>query len=141
MKAIAQFQWLYILYVVAGIVIGILGIRATILLVKGKQNAEKSALITLVLGILTGGIHMFTSRENLINQYLSRRSINAPDSFPIDQLVLTDYINLPSLNLYRAGFLKLFKRASHHFADCADPRSQIILCQSLRAAPIQLILG
>ena len=62
MKALASFQWLYILYVIAGIVIGILGIRATILLAKGKQNAEKSALISLVLGILTGIIHIFTSR-------------------------------------------------------------------------------
>ena len=62
MKAIASFQWLYILYVIVGVAIGILGIRATIKLIKGGQNAEKSVLLVLILGIVTGGIHMITSR-------------------------------------------------------------------------------
>jgi hypothetical protein len=59
---IADFQWLYILYVLIGIALGIMGIRATIGLIKGKENAERYSLIVLVAGVVVGAIHMFTSR-------------------------------------------------------------------------------
>lgn len=62
MEAIAQFQWLYILYVLAFVALGIMGIRATIALVRGKENAYRDTLIVLVLGLLVGVIHMATSR-------------------------------------------------------------------------------
>ena len=38
MVGLAPFQWLYILFVLAGIAIGILGIRAVVLLVRGKEQ-------------------------------------------------------------------------------------------------------
>ncbi|RLD09715.1 MAG: hypothetical protein DRI56_03845 [Chloroflexota bacterium] len=62
MEAIAQYQWLYIFYVLAAIAIGIMGIRATIALVKGTDKSYRDALIALVLGVVVGGIHMATSR-------------------------------------------------------------------------------
>ena len=62
MDAIAPYQWLYILYVVAGITIGVMGIFAVIALIRRKPNAYRSTIIALVLGIVVGGLHMATSR-------------------------------------------------------------------------------
>ena len=62
MKAIAQYQWLYILYVLIGVALGILGIRSTIQLARKKAGAEKTALYVLVAGVVIGVIHMWTSR-------------------------------------------------------------------------------
>lgn len=62
MAPLADYQWLYILYVLAGIVIGALGIWATRLLVKGRANAYRLALIALVAGLAVGILHMATSR-------------------------------------------------------------------------------
>ena len=55
METLLPYQWLYILYVLVGIFIGILGIRATIDLIKGKENAESAALVALILGIVHRG--------------------------------------------------------------------------------------
>jgi len=63
MEAIAQFQWLYIIYVLAFVALGIMGIRATIALVRGKENAYRDSIIVLVLSGIVGGIHMATSRS------------------------------------------------------------------------------
>ena len=62
MEAIAQFQWLYILYVLTFVAFGIMGIRATIGLVRGKENAYRDSIIVLVLSLVVGVIHMATSR-------------------------------------------------------------------------------
>lgn len=62
MEAIASYQWLYIFYVVAGIGIGITGVRATYLFIKGRPHAYRTALIALVSGLVVGGLHMATSR-------------------------------------------------------------------------------
>ena len=62
MKAIADFQWLYIAYVVIGVALGVLGIRATVQLIRAKKGAEKSALLILVSSVVIGVIHMLTSR-------------------------------------------------------------------------------
>lgn len=62
MEAIAGYQWLYIFYVIAGIGIGILGVRATYLLIKGRPHAYRTALIVLLSGLVVGGLHMATSR-------------------------------------------------------------------------------
>ena len=63
MEGIAQFQWLYILYVLAFTAIGIMGIRATVALVRGKENAYRDTLIVLVSGLVVGAIHMATSQN------------------------------------------------------------------------------
>lgn len=62
MAAITPYQWLYVLYVIAGIVIGVMGVLATIALIRRKPNAYRSALTSLTLGLVVGGIHMATSR-------------------------------------------------------------------------------
>jgi len=62
MEAIAEFQWLYIFYVLATVAIGILGIRSTIALVRGKEKAYRDALIALISGAVIGIIHIMTSR-------------------------------------------------------------------------------
>ncbi len=62
MEAIAQFQWLYIIYVLAFVALGIMGVRATISLVRGKENAYRDSIIVLVLSLVVGAIHMATSR-------------------------------------------------------------------------------
>ncbi len=62
MEAIAQYQWLYIIYVLAFVAFGIMGIRATISLVRGKGNAYRDSIIVLVLSLIVGAIHMATSR-------------------------------------------------------------------------------
>ena len=62
MEAIAQLQWLYILYVLTFVAFGIMGIRATIALVRGKENAYRDSLIVLVLSLVVGATHMATSR-------------------------------------------------------------------------------
>ncbi len=62
MAALAPFQWLYIVFVLAGIALGVLGIRATIMLIKGADKSYQDALIVLVAGVVIGFIHIFASR-------------------------------------------------------------------------------
>lgn len=62
MEAIARYQWLYIIYVIAGIGIGIVGIWATYLLLKARPRAYRMALAALLSGLVIGGLHMATSR-------------------------------------------------------------------------------
>ena len=81
MDGIAPFQWLYLLYVLAGVVIGVVGIWATVGLVKGKSGAYRLSLIALVLGLLTGGLHMVTSR--------SLRGSSMPTDFIVYATILT----------------------------------------------------
>ena len=81
MDGIAPFQWLYLLYVLAGVIIGVVGIWATVGLVKGKSGAYRLSLIALVLGLLTGGLHMATSR--------SLRGSSMPTDFIVYATILT----------------------------------------------------
>ncbi len=62
MAPLAQYQWLYILYVILTIAIGVMGIRAVVLLVKGAPKCYQTTLITLLAGVVVGGIHIATSR-------------------------------------------------------------------------------
>lgn len=62
MESIASYQWLYLFYVAAGVVVGLLGIRATAALVRGRRGSYRAALTVLLLGLATGGLHMATSR-------------------------------------------------------------------------------
>jgi hypothetical protein len=89
MAGLADFQWLYVLYVLIGIVLGILGIRATWLLIKSRDGAYRQALIILILGLAIGGLHMFTSR--------SLRG----SSMPVDFIVYITAITLAAFLLFR----------------------------------------
>jgi hypothetical protein len=62
MAALAPFQWLYILFVLTGIVIGVMGVRATIMLVKGADKSYQAAFDSLIAGVIVGIIHIIVSR-------------------------------------------------------------------------------
>lgn len=89
MAPLAPFQWLYILYVILTIAIGILGVRAVVLLIKGTSNSYKAALIALVAGLVVGGVHIATSRA-------LRGS-----SMPVDAVVGITVITLVIFLLFR----------------------------------------
>lgn len=86
---LAQVQWLYILFVLLGVAIGVMGVRVVVLLVKGTKNAYRCTLIALVAGILVGGIHMAVSRA-------LRGS-----SMPVDAVVYTTVLTLIVFLLFR----------------------------------------
>lgn len=60
--SIAPYQWLWILFVVIGVVVGALGIRAVVLLVRGASQAYRYALTLLIIGSILNLIHMLASR-------------------------------------------------------------------------------
>lgn len=62
-EPLASVQWLYILFVVVTVAIGVMGVRAVVLLVKGRKNAYRYSLIALISGLVIGGIHMVVSRS------------------------------------------------------------------------------
>jgi hypothetical protein len=59
---IAPFQWLYIAFVLVTTAIGVLGVRAVVLLVKGTSDAYRSSMLVLLSGFVVGAIHIITSR-------------------------------------------------------------------------------
>jgi hypothetical protein len=75
--------------VLVGIALGILGIRATILLVKGTEKSYHQALYVLVAGVVIGVIHIFASRA-------LRGS-----SMPVDAVVYTTVLTLIIFLLFR----------------------------------------
>jgi hypothetical protein len=89
MAPLASAQWLYILYVILTIAIGILGIRSVVLLIKGASNAYKASLIALLAGVVVGVIHVFTSRA-------LRGS-----SMPVDAVVGTTILTLIIFLIFR----------------------------------------
>jgi hypothetical protein len=80
---------LYILFVLVTIAIGVMGVRAVVLLVQGKKNAYRYSLIAMILGLVVGGIHMAVSR-------LLRVS-----SMPVDAVVYTTVLTLVVFLLLR----------------------------------------
>ena len=88
MEAIAQYQWLYILYVLTFVAFGIMGVRATISLVRGKENAYRDSLIVLVLSLVVGAIHMATSRA------LREGGSSMPLDFIVYAIVFTLFVFL-----------------------------------------------
>jgi len=89
MAPLAPYQWLYIVYVIVTIAIGILGIRAVVRLVKGTMDSYKAALIALIAGTVVGVIHIATSRA-------LRGS-----SMPVDAVVGTTVITLVIFLLFK----------------------------------------
>ena len=93
MAPLASFQWLYILFVLTGIYLGALGIRATIRLIKGMDKSYRDALIVLIAGVVIGTIHIFVSRA------LRGKSM------PVDAVVYTNLLTLGLFLLFRIPFL------------------------------------
>lgn len=93
MAALAPFQWLYILFVITGIAIGVWGIWATVKLVRGTPDSYKMSLQTLISGTVIGWIHIFMS------QMLRGKSM------PVDAVVYTTVLTLVIFLLFRIPFI------------------------------------
>ena len=93
MTALAPFQWLYILFVVAGVALGVWGIWATIKLVKGTSDSYLMSMQALIAGVLIGGIHIYMS------QMLRGKSM------PVDAVVYTTVFTLVVFLILRIPFI------------------------------------
>ena len=89
MAALAPFQWLYILFVIAGIALGVMGIRATIMLVKGADKSYNDALVALIAGVVVGFIHIYMSR------------MLRGKSMPVNAVVYTTVLTLAIFLLFK----------------------------------------
>jgi hypothetical protein len=89
MAALAPFQWLYILFVLTGIVIGVMGVRATIMLIKGADKSYQAAFDSLLAGVIVGIIHIIVSRA------LRGKSM------PVDAVVYTTIFTLLIFMLFK----------------------------------------
>ena len=89
MAGIAPFKWLYVIFVIVTTAIGVMMVRATVLLVQGRSNAYRYAVISLVLGILIGAIHMVASR------------ILRDSSMPVDAVTYTAVLTLIIFLIFR----------------------------------------
>lgn len=89
MAALVPFQWLYILFVLTGIAIGLWGIWATIKLVRGTSDSYKMSLQALISGTVIGWLHIFVS------QSLRGKSM------PVDAVVYTTVFTLVIFLLFR----------------------------------------
>jgi hypothetical protein len=86
---IAPFQWLYALFVVVTVAIGVMGVRAVVLLIQGKKNAYRYTLIALVAGAAVGITHIVASRAL------------RGGSMPVDMVVYTTLVTLVVFLLFR----------------------------------------
>lgn len=89
MAPLAPFQWLYILFVLTGIMIGVWGIWATIKLVKGTSDSYKMSIQALASGVVVGFIHIYASRA------LRGKSM------PVDAVVYTTVLTLIIFLIFR----------------------------------------
>jgi hypothetical protein len=93
MAALAPFQWLYILFVLTGIALGVWGIWATVKLVRGTSDSYKMSMLVLVTGTVIGFIHIYASRA------LRGKSM------PVDAVVYTTVLTLIIFLLFRIPFI------------------------------------
>lgn len=88
-SGIAPYQWLYLLFVLVTVAIGILGVRAVVLLVSGTRNAYRCSLVALAAGLVVGVIHIITSR------------VLRGGSMPVDGVVYVTFLTLVVFLLFR----------------------------------------
>ncbi len=62
MALIAPYKWVYVLFVLVTTAVGVMGVRATIMLIKRKAGAYSFSLLTLAAGLIVGVIHILVSR-------------------------------------------------------------------------------
>jgi hypothetical protein len=89
MAPLASFQWLYILFVLTGIAIGVWGIWATVKLVKGTSDSYTMSIQALIAGVLVGGFHIYMSR------------LLRGKSMPVDAVVYTTVFTLIIFLLFK----------------------------------------
>jgi len=111
-EGIAQAQWLYGIFVVVTLALGIMMARAVVLLVKGRANGYRYALIAMLSAILVGVVHMLVSR-----------SLRDGSSMPVDGVVYTTVLTL-IIFLILLGLLVKF--AWNPILDALDAREKRI---------------
>ncbi len=89
MAKLAPFQWLYILFVLTGIAIGVLGVWATVKLVRGAPDSYLMSIKTLAAGLVVGGFHIYVSR------------MLRGKSMPVDAVVYTTIFTLAIFLLFK----------------------------------------
>lgn len=89
MAPLAKFQWLYVLFVLAGITIGVWGIRATLTLIRGTPDSYLTSIKALVAGAAVGGFHIYVSR------------LLHGKSMPVDAVVYTTILTLVIFLIFR----------------------------------------
>ena len=89
MAPLAPFQWLYITFVIVTTAIGVMAARAVVLLAKGRPNSYRYSIISLLLGLVVGSIHMLVSR--------ALRGM----SMPVDGVVYTTVLTLIVFLIFR----------------------------------------
>jgi hypothetical protein len=89
MAGIVPYKWLYVLFVIVTLAIGVMGVRAVLLLIKGRPNAYRYSLIALILGVLVGGIHIGASR------------VLRGSSMPVDAVFYTSVLTLVVFLIFR----------------------------------------
>lgn len=127
---LAPFQWLYLLFVVTGIFLGVLGLRATIRLIRGTDSAYRDALTALFTGVVIGVIHILVSRA------LRGKSM------PVDAVVYMTVLTLLVFLLFRIPLLWQgadFRKGDSHSNRMAGGAAAILLgCLTLT---IQYTMG
>ena len=93
MAGLAPFQWLYILFVITGIAIGVWGIWATIKIVRGASDSYKMSIQALIAGVLVGGYHIYMSR------------MLRGKSMPVDAVVYFTVLTLAIFLLFRIPYI------------------------------------
>ena len=63
MALIAPYKWVYILFVIITTAVGVMMVRATVMIIKSKDTAYRYSMISLLAGIVIGVIHMVVSRS------------------------------------------------------------------------------
>ena len=130
MAKLAPFQWMYILFVLAGIALGVLGIHATVMLVKGTNKSYREALSILIAGIVVGVVHIFISR------------VLRGKSMPVDAVVYATILTLIIFLLFRIPFIWQgvnFARGSAKSNGLASGAAAILL--GLFTLTIQYMMG
>jgi len=61
-KEIMDYRWLYQGLVITTVIIGLVGVWATIKLVRGGPTVYKNALYVLIIGSILGGVHYYASQ-------------------------------------------------------------------------------
>ena len=89
MAGLIPFQWLYILFMLGTIAIGVWGIWAAIKLIKGTTDSYWMSLYALIAGVMVGGFHIYMSR------------MLRGKSMPVDAVVYTTILTLAIFLLFK----------------------------------------
>jgi hypothetical protein len=93
MAGLAPFQWLYILFVLAGIAIGGWGVWAAIKLIRGTPDSYWMSIKALTAGVVVGGFHIYASR------------MLRGKSMPVDAIVYTTILTLAIFLLFKIPYI------------------------------------